>query len=55
LVDLAPTVMAFLGLTVDPLWGWEGRPVGLEAPIEAMQAKQAPAQVPGALPVPGGG
>jgi hypothetical protein len=55
LVDLAPTVMAFLGLPVDPLWGWEGRPVGLETPVEAMQAKTAPNQVPGALPVPGGG
>jgi predicted AlkP superfamily pyrophosphatase or phosphodiesterase len=55
LVDLAPTVMAFLGMPVDPLWGWEGKAVGLEAPVEAMQAKQTMPQVPGALPVPGGG
>lgn len=29
LVDVAPTISAFLGVDPDPAWGWEGRPVGL--------------------------
>lgn len=29
LVDLAPTAMAFMGIEVDPRWGWEGKAVGL--------------------------
>jgi membrane-anchored protein YejM (alkaline phosphatase superfamily) len=48
LVDLAPTVMAYLGVRVDPAWGWEGRAVGLKQPApETMQANQAG---PGASP-----
>jgi predicted AlkP superfamily pyrophosphatase or phosphodiesterase len=37
LVDLAPTAMAFMGIEVDPRWGWEGKAVGLrdEAPMAA--------------------
>lgn len=30
LPDLAPTVMAFLGVAVNPAWGWDGQPVGLD-------------------------
>lgn len=29
LVDVAPTISAFLGISPDRAWGWEGRPVGL--------------------------
>ncbi|MDB5047439.1 MAG: hypothetical protein JWO30_510 [Fibrobacteres bacterium] len=49
LVDLAPTVMAYLGIQVDPQWGWEGKAVGLRQPApETMQAKQSgPAAPPG--------
>ncbi|MEE2711808.1 MAG: alkaline phosphatase family protein [Planctomycetota bacterium] len=31
-VDLPPTIFAFLGLPVDPAWGWDGQAVGLAAP-----------------------
>jgi hypothetical protein len=30
-VDVAPTVFAFLGLPVDPGWEWDGRPLGFRA------------------------
>ncbi|MDB5106568.1 MAG: hypothetical protein JWP91_4257 [Fibrobacteres bacterium] len=40
LVDVAPTAMAFLGVPVDPGWGWEGKAVGLkDLPPETMQAE----------------
>jgi hypothetical protein len=29
LVDVPATVMTFLGLAIDPAWGWDGRAVGL--------------------------
>lgn len=29
LVDLPATVMTFLGVSIDPAWGWDGRAVGL--------------------------
>ncbi len=29
LVDVAATVMTFLGLPIDPAWGWDGEAVGL--------------------------
>lgn len=29
LVDVAPTISAFLGISPDPAWGWEGRAMGL--------------------------
>ena len=31
-VDVAPTVFAYLGLPVDPVWQWDGRPLGY-APV----------------------
>lgn len=30
-VDVAPTVFAHLGIPVDPAWGFDGKPLGLEA------------------------
>ncbi len=30
IADVSPTVMAFLGLPVDPSWGWDGHAVGLD-------------------------
>ncbi len=30
LADVAPTVMTFLGLAIDPAWGWDGSAVGLD-------------------------
>jgi hypothetical protein len=30
LVDVAPTALSFLGVDVDPRWGWEGKAVGLK-------------------------
>jgi predicted AlkP superfamily pyrophosphatase or phosphodiesterase len=46
-VDLAPTVMEFLGLARDPNWGWDGRPRGLR-PMMVVAAAQGsvPAPVP---------
>lgn len=29
-VDMAPTIATFLGIRIDPAWGWEGRPRGLK-------------------------
>ncbi|MFN5946230.1 MAG: alkaline phosphatase family protein [Phycisphaerae bacterium] len=29
LADIAPTLMRFLGISVDPAWGWDGNAVGL--------------------------
>lgn len=29
LADVAPTVMTFLGVPIDPTWGWDGNAVGL--------------------------
>ncbi len=31
-VDVAPTVFAFLGLPIDPDWEWDGRPLGFPSP-----------------------
>jgi predicted AlkP superfamily pyrophosphatase or phosphodiesterase len=32
LVDVAPTILTYLGIPIDPAWGWEGRPRGLKPP-----------------------
>lgn len=50
LVDLAPTAMAFMGMEVDPRWGWEGKAVGLKqiAPIAAQPRPEVPVK-PGDL------
>lgn len=30
LADVAPTVLTFLGVAIDPAWGWDGQAVGLD-------------------------
>jgi glyoxylase-like metal-dependent hydrolase (beta-lactamase superfamily II) len=42
LVDVAPTVLAHLGVPLDPLWKLDGRPVGLkETPKTAIASRSA--------------
>jgi arylsulfatase A-like enzyme len=39
-VDVAPTVFAFLGVPVHPEWKWDGRPLGYD-PVPAAVAENA--------------
>ncbi|QQS08198.1 MAG: alkaline phosphatase family protein [Phycisphaerales bacterium] len=46
IADVSPTVMAFLGLTVDPAWGWDGQAVGLDLANSPSVPLSCPSIVP---------
>lgn len=37
-VDVAPTVFAYLGLPVNPAWHWDGRPLGYAPALDSVRA-----------------
>jgi arylsulfatase A-like enzyme len=42
-VDVAPTVFAYMGLPVDPAWNWDGRPLGYAPAPDSSRARFAAA------------
>ncbi len=57
LVDLPPTVMTFLGLPINPSWGWDGQPVGLNmagSPSQPFACSPPPPPAVGACCAPSG-
>jgi hypothetical protein len=44
LVDVAPTVLTFLGIPIDPAWGWDGTPRGLNMANSPSQPVSCPSR-----------